>query len=44
MPFDEVKQLLINRFGVEPDLDDDMYIQLAEEYNIEINNLDDLED
>lgn len=40
MPFEEAKQLMIHRFGVEPDLDDDMYEMLAEEYNIEIEESD----
>lgn len=40
MSFEEAKQLMINRFGVEPDLDDDTYRQLAEEYNIDIDEDD----
>lgn len=40
MSFEEAKQLMINRFGVEPDLTKDDYVQLAEEYNIKINDLD----
>jgi len=36
MTFEEAKQLMIHRYGVEPDLDDDMYEMLAEEYGIEI--------
>lgn len=41
MTFEETKQLMINRFAVEPDLDDDTYMQLAEEYNIEIEDEED---
>lgn len=40
MSFEEAKQLMINRFGVEPNLDDDTYSQLAEEYNIDIDEDD----
>lgn len=40
MTLEEAKQLMINRFGVEPDLDDDTYMQLAEEYDIEIEESD----
>ena len=40
MSFEEAKQLMINRFGVEPDLTEDDYVQLAEEYNIDIDEDD----
>lgn len=38
MSFEEAKQLMINCFGVEPDLTEDDYRQLAEEYNIDIED------
>lgn len=40
MTLEEAKQLMIHRYAVEPDLDDDMYEMLAEEYGIEIEESD----
>lgn len=36
MTLEEAKQLMINRYAVSPDLDDDDYELLAEEYDIEL--------
>lgn len=40
MTLEEAKALMINRYAVEPGLDDDTYIMLAEEYNINIDEDD----
>lgn len=36
MTLEEAKQIMINRYSVAPDLDDDDYEMLAEEYDIEL--------
>ena len=38
MTFNELKDYLIHRYAIEPDLDDVMYLLIAEDYGIQLND------
>ena len=38
MTFNELKDYLIHRYAVESDLEDDMYVLIAEDYDIQWND------
>lgn len=38
MTFNQLKDYLIHRYAIEPDLEDNMYVLIAEDYDIQLND------